>query len=217
MTPSIWLADLVKESFLRDYSITVINNGIDLSVYKPTNSDFKSLYNLESKKIVLGVAFDWSKRKGLDVFLELSKVLPEDYKIVMVGIDESIEKNIPENIIAINKTHSQEELAAIYTVADVFVNPTREENYPTVNMEALACGTPVITFKTGGSPEIIDTKTGQTVECDDINALAREIINICSENPFSKEQCLQRAKSFNRDEKFLEYIKLYEKIMFERN
>ncbi len=218
VTPSVWLSDLVKKSFLNKYPIRVINNGIDLSVFKPTVDELRTEYNLKpDEKVVLGVAFDWGKRKGLDVFVELSRLLPRGYRIVLVGIGENIETSIPDNIIKIKRTHSQHELAAIYTMADVFVNPTREENYPTVNMESLACGTPVVTFNTGGSPEIIDEQTGKTVGRDDINELVKGIIHFCSEDHSIREKCLQRARSFNRNDRFLEYIQLYEEIMLGRD
>ena len=210
VTPSQWLADLVKQSFLRDYPVKVINNGIDLSVFKPTESNFRERYNIPAEKyILLGVAFGWGKRKGLDVFIELSKRLTDNYQIVLVGTNDKTDKQLPDNIISIHRTQNQTELAEIYTAADLFVNPTREENYPTVNMESLACGTPVLTFRTGGSPEIIDETCGSVVDCDDIAALESEIKRICTENPYSKDACLTRAKRFDMNERFQEYIELY--------
>lgn len=212
VTPSQWLADLVKQSYLKDYSVKVINNGIDLSVFKPTESDFREKNGLVNKKVVLGVAFGWGKRKGLDVFVELAERLPNDYCIVMVGTNENVDKQIPAKIISIHHTQNQMELAEIYTAADVFVNPTREENYPTVNMEAIACGTPVVTYRTGGSPEIPDETCGSVVDCDDIDAMEIEIRRICNEKPYSVEACLKRAKSFNMNDRFDEYVELYKEI-----
>ena len=208
VTPSKWLANLVKESFLKDYPVKVINNGIDLSVFKPTESNFREKYRLEDKKILLGVASGWEKRKGLDVFEELANRLDDNYRIVLVGIDP-VGRNLPERIIPIKRTESQEKLAEIYTAADLLVNPTREDTYPTVNMEALACGTPVLTFKTGGSPEIPDSTCGSVVEAEDVDTMEKEIIRICEEKPYSKEACLERAKSFDMYERFEEYIGLY--------
>lgn len=213
VTPSVWLKNLVEASFLRSYDVRVINNGINLSVFKPTDSDFRQKYGLQNKKIVLGVAFDWGVRKGLDVFVRLASDVGEDYCIVLVGTTETIEKELPENIITIRKTHDQVELAQIYTAADVFVNPTREDNYPTVNMEALACGTPVITFDTGGSPEIIDNTCGSVVECDDYEALKTEIIRVCEENPYTNESCLTKSLEFDADKKYDEYVDLYKELM----
>lgn len=207
ITPSQWLADLVKQSFLKDYPVKVIHNGIDLSVFKPTDSNFRKKYNCENKYILLGVAFDWGKRKGLDVFIELSKRLDEKYQIVLVGTNDNIDKQLPNNIISIHRTQNQTELAEIYTAADLFLNPTREENYPTVNMEAIACGTPVLTFNTGGSPEIITENTGSVVECDNIDEFEAEIERMCVLD--FRQSCLNRREDFDKQKRFDEYRRLY--------
>lgn len=213
VTPSHWLADLAKESFLHEYPLKVINNGIDLSVFKPVKSDFREKYDLNGKYILLGVAFDWDSRKGLDVFIELSKRLNNSFQIILVGTNENTEKQLPKNIISIRRTQNQSELAEIYTAADLFINPTREENYPTVNMESIACGTPVLTFKTGGSPEILDQTCGSVVLKDDVDAMYKEILRIFHERPYSEAACLQRAKSFEKSKKYMEYINLYNSII----
>ena len=213
VTPSQWLAGLVKESFLEAYPVKVVNNGINLEVFKPNQSDFRTRYALEGKKLLLGVSFEWGIRKGLDVFLELARCLPEDYRIILVGTDENVDKLLPENIISIHRTQNQRELAEIYCAADLFVNPTREENYPTVNMESLACGTPVLTFRTGGSPEIIDESCGSVVACDDLDAMEKEILRICEELPYTKKDCLKRAVYFDQNERFKEYFELYGRII----
>lgn len=213
VTPSKWLADITKQSFLGNYEIQTINNGIDLSVFKHTKSVFKEKNKLCDKRIVLGVSFGWNEKKGLDVFIELSKRLPEDYQIVLVGTNEKTDKLLPGNIISIHGTHDQKELAEIYTAADVFVNPTREENYPTVNMEAIACGTPVVTFRTGGSPEIVGEGCGCVVEKDDIDAIEREIIRICEGKPYSSEDCINYAKRFDKDVCFKKYLELYRSLV----
>ena len=211
VTPSEWLAGLVKESFLNEYTVKVINNGIDLSVFKPTDSDLRKKYSCEDKFILLGVAFGWGKRKGLDVFIELSKLLDERFKIVLVGTDENLDKQLPQNIISIHRTQNQTELAEIYTAADLFVNPTREENYPTVNMEAIACGTPVLTFNTGGSPEIPDNSCGSVVSKDDVDALYNEVIRIYTQKPFGEKDLINRAENFDMNGRFKEYVDLYGK------
>ena len=217
VTPSGWLASLVKQSFLSDARVVVINNGIDLDVFKPSVGDFRSKYGLEDKKMILGVSFGWGARKGLDVFIDLASRLPDDYRIVLVGTDDSTDKLLPENVISIHRTQNQQELAEIYSAADLFVNPTREENYPTVNMESLACGTPVLTFRTGGSPEIIDETCGAAVDCDDVDSLEREVRRICEDKPYSQEACVAKAQSFDKNERFKEYLKLYETIVVGRN
>ena len=107
---------------------------------------------------------------------------------------DKADRQLPENIISIHRTHDQKELAEIYTAADVFVNPTREDNFPTVNIESIACGTPVITFRTGGSPEMLDNTCGSVVDCDNIDAMEQEIIRVCMDKPYTKEDCLRRAR-----------------------
>ena len=207
ITPSKWLASLVKESFFKDFPVKVINNGIDLSVFKPTESNFKEKYGLKNKYIVLGVAFGWGKRKGLDVFIELANRLnKEKYKIVLVGTNDATDKLLPKNIISIHRTASQKELAEIYTAADVFANPTREEALGLVNIESLACGTPVVTFNTGGSPECIDETCGAAVPKNDVTAMQNEIVRICETKPYSKQLCIKKAETFDKNKKFKEYI-----------
>ncbi len=213
VTPSSWLAGLVKQSFLKNYPVEVIHNGIDLDVFKPTEGNFKQDYGLQDKKVILGVSMGWSNKKGLDVFIELAKRLGDDYAIVLIGTNEGTDKLLPSNVISIHRTHDQAQLAEIYTAADVFVNPTREDNFPTVNIEALACGTPILTFRTGGSPEIIDETCGSVVDRDDIDAMEREIVRIASERPCSKTVCVARAKSFDNNDRFAEYCELYERIL----
>jgi len=213
VTPSVWLANLVKLSFLSACPVKVINNGIDLGIFKPTVCDKKILDKKAGERIVLGVALGWEARKGLDVFVSLSKTLPSNYRIVLVGTNGSIDKTLPGNILSIHRTHDQHELAALYSVADVFVNPTREENYPTVNMEAIACGTPVVTFRTGGSGEMLDETCGSVVDRDDIASLEKEIIRICETHPYSREACVKRAESFDQNERFMEYVELYKELV----
>lgn len=214
-TPSQWLANLVEQSFFKKCPVKVINNGIDIDVFKPTPSDFRKKHGIPNDKyIVLGVAFGWGVRKGLDVFVELSKHLDgKKYQIVLVGTDDKTDKQLPDNIISIHRTQNQSELAEIYTEADVFVNPTREDNYPTVNMEAIACGTPGVTFNTGGSPECYGETCGSVVPCDDIDELEKEIKLICETKVYSKEACIMKAKEFDMNDRFQEYVDLYNDMM----
>ena len=208
ITPSQWLADQVKRSFLSGYPIRVINNGIDLEVFKPRKSDFRKKHNIEDKFILLGVAFDWGVRKGLDVFIELSKKLDSRFQIVLVGTNDKIDKQLPNNIISIHRTANQIELAELYTAADLFVNPTREDTFPTVNLESLACGTPILTFYTGGSAECIDEKSGAVVDCDDERALYDAILKIEASKPFSSEDCRNRSLQFLAESKYSEYVEI---------
>jgi len=215
VTPSNWLSNLVGKSFLKDYRIEVINNGIELSFFKPTDNEFRKKYELDDKFIILGVASIWTQSKGINYFLELSTNLKEDEVIVLVGLSNKQLKEIPENIIGISRTNNVEELADIYSSADIFVNPTLEDNFPTVNLEALACGTPVITFETGGSPESINNKTGMVVKERSSVKLYENISNIrVSEKHSYIKECVDRAiKKYDRKLKYEEYISLYNNLV----
>ena len=164
ITPSNWLSDLVKKSFLKEYPVEVCYNTIDQNVFVPTASDFRIKYNLNNRKIVLGVASVWDDRKGLADFIELSSVLQPDYAVVLVGITHDEMKKCPANIIGIPPTNSPEELAKIYTAADVFVNPSKEETFGLTTLEALACGTPAIVYKDTACEEIANLYGGVAVE-----------------------------------------------------
>lgn len=212
VAPSRWLGDLVTASFLKDYPVKIINNGIDTELFRPRESDFRAKYHLEDKFILLGVAFDWGYRKGLDVFTQLSRRLDGRFQIVLVGTDDSVDRELPDSIVSIHRTDSPEALAELYSAADLFVNPTREDTYPTVNMESLACGTPVLTFRTGGSPEIPDDTCGCVVDCDDVDALHRQILRIADTRPYTSQSCLNRAAAFSAGDRYQEYLDLYRQM-----
>lgn len=164
VSPSQWLANLVKQSFLRRYSLQVIPNGIDVEIFSPMQTKIKDQYGINGKKVVLGVASEWSSRKGIQDFVKLADVLDENYQIVLIGrVYDKVDK---KNITFISRTSNRRELAEWYSAAEVLFNPTYEDNYPTVNLEAQACGTPVITYNTGGSPEGV--KMGWCVEKGDL-------------------------------------------------
>ena len=213
---SNWLSEILKESFLKDYAIKLIHNGINTNVFKPSTSRaFRSKHGLEHKFLLLGVASDWSPRKGMKDFIELSKHLNSDYQIVLVGLSRKQIEQLPDNILGIERTESVEELAELYASCDVYVNPTYEDNFPTTNLESLACGTPVITYKTGGSPEAIDEFTGIVVEQGDIGKLI-DAINKVKDNgkQFYSEACVNRAhRLYKKEDRYQEYIELYEKLI----
>lgn len=212
VTPSQWLADLVKQSYLKDYDTVVINNGVDLTKFKPRTSDFREKYGLENKIILLGVAFDWSPRKGIDDFKKLADDLPEEYAIVLVGVSDIVASTLPERIISIACTQNQKELAEIYSAVDIFVNPTLEDNFPTVNIEALACGTPVITYQTGGSPESLTEKCGRVVPYKNYEALKNTISEMKNAKPAMSNACAERAKLYERNNAYQKYVMLYKTV-----
>ena len=179
ITPSQWLADLVKQSFLKEYPVEVHYNKIDTSVFKPTPSDFRKEYGLEGKKIVLGVASVWDDRKGLDDFIKLANMLDDSYAIVLVGLSEKQIRNLPKEIIGIRRTNSTQELAAIYTAADVFVNPSREETFGLTTVEAISCGAKAIVYKDTACEETVKKYSGEVVE-QGFDYLYEAIIRILS-------------------------------------
>jgi len=187
-----------------------------VNVFSPQREDgIRLKYGLADKFILLGVATEWGRRKGLHDFIELSKTLKDDEIIVLVGLKEDQIKILPENIIGITRTESTQELAEFYSSADVFVNPTWEDNFPTTNLEALACGTPVITYETGGSPEAIDELTGIVVEQGNIHKLTEAINQIKEKGKQSySEACVKRAhRLYRKEDRYREYIELYEELL----
>ncbi len=209
VTHSNWLAELVKRSFLKKYPVELIRSGIDLNKFS-IKKDIPGLLKGMDKKIVLGVASTWSERKGLNDFINLSRRLGENYQIVLIGLSERRKKLLPGNIIALSRTESVEELASYYSAADVFVNPTTADNFPTTNLEALACGTPVITYDTGGSPEAISKHTGVVVQKGDINRLHTAILSFTKidKTIISKECRLRAEMLFNKQDRYEEYLDL---------
>jgi len=212
VTPSEWLAQLVKKSFLREYPIALINNGIDLRVFKPTPSDFRQRYRLQDQFVILAVASVWVEHRGYRYLVDLAEQLSPDEKIVLVGVSEHQVKRLPAGIIGIGRTRSTTELAEIYSAADVYINPTLEDNFPTTNLEALACGTPVVTFNTGGSPECLDDESGLVVERGDLAGLVTAIATVRRSRKESySARCRKRAEDrFDKDARFREYVELYE-------
>lgn len=209
---SNWLGSLVRESILKGHRIKIIRNGIDLDSFKPTQSNVKERMNINSdKKIVLGVVD--SGFKGKKEFIALSK--DSNYQVVIVGVKKDWMNDIPDNIICVPRTNSQKELAEYYSAADVFVNPTQNDTFPTTNIESIACGTPVVTYNAGGSPEILDENTGIVVERNDIKALHTAVETILANGKgYYAEVCRNRAVlNFNKDDRFMDYINLYTDLM----
>lgn len=154
ITPSDWLKGLVKESFLSEYPVEVRYNTVDTNTFQPRQSDFKDRYGIADKKMVLGVATNWNKKKGLDDFLELALMLPEDYQVVFVGLLKDQIKKLPEGVIGIQNVKNPVELSEIYSAADFFVNPSYEETFGLTTVEAISCGTKAIVYSGSASEEI---------------------------------------------------------------
>ena len=180
ITPSRWLADLVKQSFLKEYPVEVIHNTINTDIFRPVSGSFRQSHHLQNKKIILGVANYWEQRKGYADLVKLAVEL-KDYVVIAVGrtTKECERITMPENFLSIQCTENQQQLAELYSAADVFFNPTLQDNYPTVNLEAEACGTPVVTYDAGGSKETVFRPDSVVIPKGDLNAAVQEIRKLC--------------------------------------
>lgn len=210
VTPSAWLADLAKQSYLGKYDVRVIPNGIDLSVFRPTHEDIRTRYGLQDQKILLGVAGVWTDRKGLPDFKEMAAHKPDDTALVLVGLTKQQIARLPDGIRGIERTENAKALAALYTQAHAFLNPTYEDTFPTTNLEALACGTPVFTYQTGGSGESVGNGCGAVIpKTDDRKHNALALLQAaCAATP-DRAACLQHAQAYDKYTQFEKYISLY--------
>lgn len=208
---SDWIEGFIKESFLGPNRSLVIHNGIDLDVFKPLTN-----HSDDGKFRVIAVSGVWSKSKGLEDIYQLRNLLPAEYEITIVGLNEEQIQSLPSGIIGIKRTQSVQQLVELYSRSDVFINPTYADTFPTVNLEALACGTPVITYRTGGSPEAVNEKTGIVISQGDVNSLCSSIMDF-KLNDFKNlhsADCHARAEGmFDSRECFNAYISLYSKLL----
>lgn len=213
---SEWIRGEMQHSFLKEYNFRVIHNGINLEVFDVYDAEaVRSRYNLQGKHILLGVASIWSREKGLHDFIELARLLKEDERIVLVGIKPEEKKLLPDNVIGIARTENIRQLAELYAAADAFVNPTWQDNYPTVNLEAIACGTPVVTYRTGGSIETVTEKTGFIVEQGDVRGLMEAVRRIEQKGKSQyREVCREYALAhFRKEDRYADYFSLYEELI----
>lgn len=215
VTPSQWLNDKVNQSFMKTVQNEIVYNGLNLSKFKPNNNnnnEFRTKMNISNKFMILGVANIWDDRKGFSYFKKLAQMIDKDSIIVMVGLTANQIAELPSNIIGIERTDSVDELVSIYYTADVFFNPTMEEMFGMVNIEALACGTPVVTFNSGGSPESIDDTCGFVIDKGDLSSAISSFDKI-KRGAFSSEDCIRRASFFDHNIRTKEYLRLYKKVV----
>ena len=213
---SNWLQNYVEQSYLQQHQIRTIHNGVDISIFKP----FEPVQNVHKKaKIILGAASVWNTAKGLNDFIKLREMLSEDVVIKLVGLTKEQVANMPLGIIGIERTSCVEDLVHLYAEADVFVNPTYADTFPTVNLEALACGTPVITYRTGGCPEAVTSETGIVVVQGNLKELKDAIMTVLSNGKQHYSQaCRKRAEEhFDKNKCFQQYIDLYNEILANKN
>lgn len=212
---SEWIRNEMRRSFLSAYPFRVIHNGINTDIFNIYDDrQVRKTFGLGNRHILLGVASIWSREKGLDDFIRMADMLNEDEVVVLVGIKPEDRKRLPDNVVGIARTENIRQLAELYAAADVFVNPTWQDNYPTVNMEAIACGTPVVTYRTGGSVEVITPATGMIVEQGNLNELLKSIREIESKGKASyQEACRKYALlNFKKEDRYMEYLRLYEEL-----
>lgn len=212
---SEWIRNEMRCSFLSAYPFRVIHNGINTDIFNIYDDrQVRKTFGLGNRHILLGVASIWSREKGLDDFIRMAGMLNEDEVVVLVGIKPEDRKRLTDNVVGIARTENIRQLAELYAAADVFVNPTWQDNYPTVNMEAIACGTPVVTYRTGGSVEVITPATGMIVEQGNLNELLKSIREIENKGKASyQEACRKYALlNFKKEDRYMEYLRLYEEL-----
>ena len=214
VTVSRWLEQQVRLSFMQDMDIRTIYNGLDTEVFRPSGTPPTSV--TDGHPLVLGVCNAWYDWKGLDDMAALREILPDDYEVMVVGVNEDQMHRLPEGITCIRRTDSVSQLAEIYSQADVFVNPSKVESFGMTTAEALSCGTPSIVYDTSACPEVVDNLTGRVVPLGDVNALAKAVMEICSlpGRKAMRQACRERAiRLFNRQDRYKEYLQLYNEVL----
>lgn len=216
IVPSHWMKSMVRQSYMRDYSIQVLPNGIDLNVFGAIDTTFRLDNRVTDKFVILGVSSFWNKMKGLEFFNRLANDLDKKkFQIVLVGKAE--DGSLSDKILHIPATNNIKELCALYTAADVFVNPTLQETQGLTTVEAFACGTPAIVFNSGGAAECVDETCGLVVDRGDYQSLLNGIIRMqLGEVSFDKQECIRVAKKYDAQKLYQNFIKLYEDIIEEQ-
>ena len=214
VTPSKWLGKLAEQSFMGNYPVHVCPSGIDLKAFRENSNLSKEALGVQGKFVLLGVASRFGKMKGIDDIIALSQMLPqEEYAIVLVGNVDS-KTQLPPEIIHIQKTHDITELCSYYSLADVFINPTLQETQGLTTLEALACGTPVVVYNSGGAAENVPPQCGAVVPRGDLNGFKRVIEQIKSgELQYSSEECKATAQKFGYEDLFRPIVELYVQLV----
>ncbi|MDY2658118.1 MAG: glycosyltransferase, partial [Candidatus Limiplasma sp.] len=212
VAPCEWMKGPLHDSFLGKYPVRVIPNGVSREAFRPTPGDVRARYGLGNAHVVLAVASEWDERKGLRYLTQAAQKMGKDYRFVVIGLEQAQIDMLPEGMLGITRTQDATELAAWYTAADCLANPTLEDNMPMVNLEALACGTPVAVFRTGGCPEAVDESCGRIVDKGDVEALCGAIASLCREKAAMVPACLRRAERFDAQNTFQDYLSLYKEL-----
>lgn len=213
-TVSSWLKNVATLSYLSKYTISIVPNGVNTEMFRPTESKIRQRYGLENKKVLLAVASGFGERKGLNEYVALASKLSPEYQLLLVGVSKSDKKVLPNSIITINKANGAEELAAYYTTADVLLSLSYEETFGMTIVEAMACGTPAIVYDNTAQPELITAETGKVVPTGDLDSLIEAIEDICSK-PKDEYSNACRSHSLEYDEKvsYQKYMNIYDSVI----
>lgn len=223
VTPSEWLKREVEQSFFGQHTdihpqgvpCTAVPNGIDLEKFQNTPSDLREKLGISEKKVILGVANVWTKQKGFEDFIRLAGMLDDSYQLVMVGVDESRKKLLPENVIALERTKNIEELIELYSIADVYFNSSIEETMGLTTGEAICCGTPVIVYDSTAIAESVGEGCGYILNPGDILGVEKAIYEICKNRNRYSEACLKYRKRFDQKLFTETYYEIYKGMLHE--
>lgn len=214
---SKWLKELVDQSFFNKYPVRIIQNGVDTTIFCPKKekSYFRNEYNINKKNVLIGVASTWDYRKGLNDFIKLSSFLDESYVIVLVGLSNKQIQGLPANIIGLKRTENVEELAELYSLADIHISFSVEETFGLTIVESMACGTPVIVYNATACPELVTPETGVVVDKGDINDALRAVREIVKNGKmYYSQNCRNRALDFfDKKDRFNDYVILYNELL----
>lgn len=211
---SQWLSNVVRESFLRVYPCSVISNGVDVTMFSSRPTDLRLRLCIGDKKVLLGVAATWEERKGLNDYIMLSHILPDDYCIVLVGVSENQKRTFPDNVIGVTRTENQQELAEYYSMADIVLNLSYQETFGMTTVEGFSCGTPGIVYDKTASPELMTSSCGKIVEAGNMEQLLSAITEIIANGKeYYATACRERVDQYyNKDDRFNDYVELYERL-----
>jgi putative colanic acid biosynthesis glycosyltransferase len=212
ITVSDWLKDMVKQSFLNVYPARRIYNGIDSDVFHHTQSEIKHRMGIDKKWLVLSVSDGWDERKGFDDILKVAKLAPKNWAFVIVGLKPKQIKQLPSNVIGMERTWNVQELVELYSAADVFLNLSKEETFGLVTVEALACGSPAVVYNSTASPELVDDSCGVVIPMGDIEGVVTALKKMENSQRYKEENCCARSQLFSVNKTMAEILALYEEL-----
>lgn len=217
VTVSNWLKEIVGQSYLKEIPLRVIPNGIDLSVFhpRPESTDrIREKYGLGDKTVVISVADKWHEGIGFSDIPKLRTLLDNRFVIVVVGVTQEQKHSLPDGVIGILHTSSQDELAELYSAADISFTPQTIATFGLVSVESMACGTPAVVYAPAAAEVIAGN--GFMVPARDIQQLASTLVRFVEEGGKVKyrESCIRRVVSeYDQRINYSKYIDLYESLL----